>query len=111
MLKSAGLVREVTNFDRSMFNAWSTSWEMPFDVICYVATLAEGTLNPMQYINKILKDYKAQGITTVEKAKQQKIKVDSDKVKKVNNANVKQNTYNTSELNSLFASLDEVSDD
>lgn len=111
VLKAAGLVREVTNFDRSMFNTWITSWEMDFNVICYAASLSQGTLNPMQYINKILKDYKENGINSLEQAKQAKPQSLNTKTKKVDNSLVKENTYNASELNSLFASLDEVSDD
>ncbi len=112
VLNLAGLVREVTNFDRSMFNTWTTSWEMDFDVICYVATLAKDTLNPMQYINKILKDYKSQNISTIEQAKNVKSLVSSvPKNKKVNTTGVMQHEYSANELNSLFANIDEVNND
>jgi len=113
VLKAAALVREVTNFDRSMFNTWITSWGMNYDVILYVAELSKQTLNPMQYINKILKSYKEQGVNSVDEAK--KIKVSTSmgesKNKKVNTTGVMQHTYSANELNSLFANLGEVNDD
>lgn len=113
VLQCAGLVRDVTNFDRSMFNTWTVSWELPFDLICFVAKKSNLAANPIQYMNKILKDLKAQGITTLAQAEKTKIAVDtstSTSTKKVN-SNYYKNEYNATELNSLFANLDEVLDE
>ena len=68
VLAWAGLERNVTQSDRTLFRTWTEIWEMPMDVVEFVAKKSAGTTAPTAYVNRVLADYKQRGIKTVEQA-------------------------------------------
>lgn len=98
VLLKAGVSRNVTTWDRSFYHDWTTSWNMPDDVIEYAATLAVGKGNAVTYINTILGSWHKNGIKTVEEAK----KSPFEQTEKTNVVTVK----SADQLNALFGHLD-----
>lgn len=68
VIHKCGLVRRTIPNDRALFRTWTEDWNLPLDVIYYAAELSAGATNPLSYVNRILSDYKQQGVTTVEQA-------------------------------------------
>ena len=113
ILVKCGLDRGVIQNDRTLFNTWTTVWQMPYDVIEYVAELVAGTNSPMAYINRILSDYKQRGITTKEQARDYKtnqVKSAATKSATLNGKDMERRQYTDEEINALFSALDETGD-
>lgn len=107
VLENAGIERNVTNNDRTLFKTWTTKWNMPFDVICFAAKKAVGTSVPTAYINRLLSVYKQKGVVTVEQAQAEEsaaATVVSDK--KVVVGGAKRASYTDEQLSALFTALD-----
>lgn len=112
LLDKCGLARKVTANDRLLFKAWTETWQLPYDVITYVAEKAAGTNAPMAYINRILADYKQAGVATVEQAKAHKTAAAQSTATKVliGGRDMERRPYTDDELNALFTVLDETED-
>lgn len=113
ILKCAGLDRRVTNNDRSLYRTWTETWNMPYDVILYVAEKSAGTTTPTAYINRILCDYKQKGIATVEQAKAQQPQQSTKSAPKraiIGQIEIERREYTDQQLNALFTALDEEDD-
>lgn len=112
LLDACGLSRKVTANDRLLFRTWTETWQLPYDVIAYVAEKAVGTNSPMSYVNRILADYKQAGIATVEQAKTHKAAANQTTATKVliGGRDMERRAYTDDELNALFTVLDETED-
>ncbi len=69
MLESAGADRKPSEADLRSLRVWKALIEE--DALLYAAQQAQGTANPVKYIDKIVKTWSAKGITTLEKAKEE----------------------------------------
>ena len=58
----------ISKSDRSMVSKWMNEYGFSKEMILATAELASGAKQPMTYLNKILTDYKEQGVTTPEQA-------------------------------------------
>ena len=103
VLQTAGLLRGVAQSDRNSYKTWTESWGMPHDLVLHVATLSNGATNQMAYINKVLADFKANGIDSVQKAQQHK-----QTQKPKTQAKYKQREYTDEEFDALFEDLKNV---
>ena len=72
ILHKCGLVRRTIARDRALYKTWTEDWGLPLDIICYAAELSAGATNPLTYLNRILSDYKHNGVMTVEQARAHK---------------------------------------
>lgn len=68
VLDVLGLNRNVCAADRKNFRLW-TGWGIPFEVVLFAAERCTGEFNPMAALNKLLADYKQNGVFDVERAK------------------------------------------
>ena len=65
-MEKCGLERRPTMGDLSMYEGWLASHDPA--VIDYAATCARGMQVPMKYMDKLLEDWRAGGVRTVEEA-------------------------------------------
>ena len=98
--KSAAAVR---TRDRDLYHTWTYGWHLDHDLILYAATLAAGAAQPLPYINKILADWRAKGIDTVEKAKGA-----SSSAPQVSAQAIRTHDYTDAQLNALIDDIDKV---
>lgn len=114
VLVKCGLDRRVTANDRTLFNTWTAIWNMPYDVIEFVAEKAAGANSPMAYVNRILSDYKQHGITTLEQAKEYKNNQSQSTATAakalIGGRDMERRNYTDEEINALFTALDETED-
>ena len=107
ILEKLQLLRQVTTWDRDYYNTWINVWQIPDDMLDYAITLSVGKTEPMAYLNKILSNWKGQGVDTLEKAKEtkkdEKFEENADKKPEFIT-----HSFSSSELNALFDNLDEV---
>lgn len=109
VLNKAGIERNVTNNDRTLFRAWK-KWNMSDELICYVAERAAGTNSPMSYVNRVLANYKQEGVATVAQAQErEKAPTTATAAKKATiGAEITKADYTVEQLNALFTALDET---
>lgn len=101
ILVAMNLTRNVNNIDRTFYAVWTNDWQFELEVILYAASLSKDKPNAMPYLNKILSNWKDKGIKTLDKAKQVKVDVETEKTFIKNN-------YTAEQLTSLIQNLDEV---
>lgn len=109
VLEKAGIARNVTGNDRTLFRTWTTIWNMPLDIICFAAEKSAGTVLPLAYINKLLSDYKQKNIATLAQAQAEKQSTAATAPTKraVIGEDIERHTYTDEQLNSLFTALDD----
>lgn len=111
VLHSCGLARGTIANDRVLYKTWTEKWRISDELIVYAAQLAAGTHSPMAYVNRVLSDWKQQGITSVECAKERQQTAKSAAATTataiVGGTEIKRRHYTDEEINSWFSSLDE----
>ena len=106
ILQTCGLTRNVNSWDRDFYRTWTYSWKLSDDLIMYGATLSKDKAQPMQYLNKILSDWKDKGVESVEKAKE--VSEQTTKTTNKNNtAIIHQREYTKEEIESVFSNIDD----
>lgn len=115
VLARAGLDRRVTNSDRKLYKNWTDNWNMPEEIIAFVAQRAAGTANPIAYVNRVLGSYNRDGVTTLEQAKKQAeaygkqtAATTAETKKNIGGVAIEEQTYTDEELRSLFTALDDT---
>ena len=114
ILNKCGLIRRTIPADRTLFKTWTEDWNMPLELIDYAAELSAGASNPLTYLNRILSDYKNNGVTTLEQAQARK----SNTAKSATTAttayiggrDMERRQYTEEEISALFTALDETED-
>lgn len=104
LIESLGIKRYVNEFDREFYRTWTELWGFGEDIIAYATSMSVGKSNAMQYMNKILSNWKAKGVTTLEQAKANSTPTTGS----VDNQVKKSDKYTKEQLNSFFSNLDEV---
>lgn len=108
ILNEAGIERNVTNNDRTLYRTWK-KWNMSDELICFVAERAAGTNSPMSYVNRVLANYKQEGISTVAQAQAKEKSTAATAAKKAAiGAEIEKADYTVEQLNALFTALDET---
>src|SRR5574344_1112899 len=114
ILEKLQVSRLVTSWDRDFYHTWTYSWKFNDEIIDYALSLSIGKNQPMTYVNKILSNWKEQGIDTLEKAKNTSKTFESDKnIEKAGKNTEKKpefltHSFSSEELGALFDNLDEV---
>ena len=106
ILEQLELSRQVTSWDRDFYNTWTNVWKFSNEMIDYAVSLAVGKSQPMQYINKVLSNWKELNINTVQQAKQTNL-TSSSRVSEPKQEFMT-HSFSSEELNALFDNLDEV---
>ena len=109
ILYKCGLVRRTIASDRTLYKTWTEDWNLSLELICYAAELSAGTSNPLTYLNRILSDYKQNGITTVEQArahKSQNAKSTATTATVIAGKDMQRRSYTDDEISALFTVLD-----
>lgn len=113
ILTKCGLDRRTTANDRVLYRTWTESWAMPQELIEYVAELSAGTNSPLSYVNRVLSDFKQQGVFTVEQAKQRKASVAQSAATTATatvGKDMERRKYTDEEISALFTALDDTED-
>lgn len=108
ILDKLGLVRNVNKFDRDFYKTWTSDWNMPSALIDEAITLSRDKTSPMQYLNKILSHWRANGVTTVEESKKFALADTLAKPTKPKQNYTEKRDYSKIDLNALFDNLEEV---
>lgn len=101
IIEKLGIKRNVNAFDRNFYKTWTEIWNFSDDMLDYATTLSVGKSSAMQYMNKVLSNWKSQNITTLDKAKT--AQVDIKEENKANNTNISKE-----DINALFSNLEYV---
>lgn len=111
ILTKCGLVRRTTANDRVLFRAWTEDWNMPLELIYHAAELSRGASNPLTYLNRILSDYKYNGVTTVEQAMARKEQYAKSAATAatvyIGGRDMERRSYTDEQINALFTELTE----
>ena len=107
MLKSLGIVRNVTSFDIEFWQRWTISWAFNNEVIDYAISLAKARGANISYLNTILADWHTQGIYTIEQAK---LNSENYKINSKSNSTTKINSrkYTKEENDAIFDTFNEM---
>lgn len=112
ILLKCGLVRRTLSSDRTLFKTWTEDWNMPLELINYAAELSAGAGNPISYLNRILADYKNNGIRTVEQAKTHKAAfaktAATTAIATIAGKDMERRKYTDEEISALFTALDDT---
>lgn len=110
ILSELGIMRNVNKFDRDFYKTWTNEWQMPNEIIGFALEQSKNQYNPMQYMNKLLSLWHAQGLKTVQDCKNNL----PEQAKSTTNTpkhgvqNFKGRDYSKSDLNALFDNLEEI---
>ena len=114
ILTKCGLDRRTTANDRVLYKTWTESWAMPQDLIEYVAELSAGTNSPVAYVNRILADFKQQGVFTVEQAKAHRANfaqsAATTATATIAGKDMERRKYTDAEISALFTALEDTED-
>ena len=114
ILVKCGLDRKTTGSDRQLYKTWTQAWGMPQDVIEFVAEKAAGTNAPMAYVNRVLSDYKQQGVFDLAAATQYKLnntaQATTATTAYIGGKDMERRQYTDDEISALFTALDETED-
>lgn len=106
ILEKLQLSRQVTSWDRDFYHTWTYSWKFSDAMIDYALSIAIGKSQPMNYVNKILSNWKEQNINSVDMAK--KSGMAETKQVAIKKPEFITHSFSSEELNALFDNLDEV---
>lgn len=68
ILELLGLKRNVNSFDRNYYKTWTEDWNFNDEMLQHACNLSAGKTSAIQYMNKILSNWKQQNVYTIEKA-------------------------------------------
>lgn len=108
VLDKLGIDRMVNSQDRSLYKTWLYDWGINEELIDFAATQSKGKYLPMQYLNKVLAEYRTKAITTINEAKKITVEVGTQKVSTPSPKAAAKKEYSKKELDSLFDNIFEV---
>ena len=105
IINKLGLARMVNSTDRTFYKTWLFDWRLNEEVINFAVEQSVGKYMPMQYLNKLLSEYHAHGIQSLEDAKKFRVSTSSNTI---SNKEAKKRNYTKKELDSLFDDIYEI---
>lgn len=110
ILNKLDIKRGVISADRTMFKVWLYDWGISRELIEFATELSKGKYMAMQYLNRLLSEYHANKISSVEDAKNFKTSFGAAVVNKVSTSSkaAKKREYSKKELDSLFDDIEEI---
>jgi DNA replication protein DnaD len=106
ILDILGIVRKVNSADRKLFTTWVSGWGLSVELIKHGAQQALGAFNGIQYLNKVLLNYKNSNITTVEQAA--KLPAVAATVAPKKATEIEKHSYTDEQLNAMLNTLSDV---
>ena len=110
ILDNCNILRNVTSFDRDAYHTWTTTWNMPEEIITLVSTYAKDKSQPIQYMNKLLAGLFDSKIFNLDKAQEYLANYGKTKDKKSTSTSkfIQRDTYEQKDLDALFDKLDNI---
>lgn len=108
VLESLGIDRMVNSQDRNLYKTWLYDWGISEELIDFAATQSKGKYLPMQYLNKVLAEYRSKAISTIDEAKKIVVDISSPKAATPSPKTATKRDYSKKELDSLFDNIFEV---
>ena len=108
VLSALGITRHVNSQDREFFKTWKYTWNMPKELLDLAIEKSSGTTIPMQYMNKILSNWHAKGITTVKEAEEFLPKPESKTFAPKVQKEGWEREYKKEDLEAVFDSLEDI---
>jgi len=108
LLCSMGINREVNATDRGLYKTWLYDWNLNADIIEYGASLAKDKYLPIQYLNKVLAEFRNAGVKTLDDAQKINISTGASVVAKQSPKEAKKRNYTKKQLDSLYDNIFEV---
>lgn len=110
IVEATGRSRGVTAADRNFYRTWSATWGFDDDVILFAAELSAGKSYPVSAINRLLSEWKAKGVHTLDDAKRAGDSPVASGGKAATNSsrNFKERTYTAEELKAVMTSMDDL---
>lgn len=108
IIEATGRSRGVTSSDRAFYRTWSAVWGFGDDVIEYAAELSSGRSYPISAVNRLLSEWRAKGVRTLEDAKRIGDPAPAGAAKPDLSRNFKERTYTAEELKSVMTGMDEL---
>ena len=112
IVEATGRDRAVTASDRNYYKTWSGVWGFADEVIVYAAELCGGRSYPASAINRLLSDWKAQGVRTLEDAKRAGAGAPQTSTSRPSSSkNFEERDYTDEQIRSVMVNIDELEDD
>ena len=111
ILHELGIERGVIATDRTLYKTWLFDWGITQEILDYAVSISKGKYSAMQYLNRVLAEYHASGIKTLEEAEKFKLSFASSSTQKTPSASAKsakKREYSKKELDSLFDDITEI---
>ncbi len=113
LLDKTGLVKSVSSYDREFYKTWTENWGFSHAQILLASELSVGKSNPITYLNKVLADLYAQGVSitkeVVDNLKTKPQKSNSQTYAKTpEKHDFAKHEYTKEQLSAVFDSLDDV---
>ena len=108
IVEATGRERGVTASDRNNYRTWSAAWGFADDVILYAAELSAGRSYPVSAINRLLSEWKAQGVSTLEDAKRVG---NTPSPRPSSSKNFEERDYTDEQIKSVMINIDDLEDD
>ena len=112
IVAATGRERGVTSSDRAFYRTWSAVWGFSDDVIMYAAELCAGRSYPTSAVNRLLSEWKAQGVRTTDDAKRAGTQsAAQDRPRASSSKNFEERDYTDEQIRSVMVNIDELEDD
>lgn len=111
IVEATGRERSVTAADRNFYRTWSAGWGFSDDVILYAAELSAGKSYPTSAVNRLLSEWKARGVRTLDDAK--RVGTASASVaaaRPSSSKNFEERSYTDDEIKSVMVNIDDLED-
>ena len=108
IVEATGRERGVTASDRNYYRTWSAAWGFADDVILYAAELSAGRSYPVSAINRLLSEWKAQGVSALEDAKRVG---NTPSPRPSSSKNFEERDYTDEQIKSVMINIDDLEDD
>jgi len=108
IVEATGRERGVTASDRNYYRTWSAAWGFADDVILYAAELSAGRSYPVSAINRLLSEWKAQGVSSLEDAKRVG---NTPSPRPSSSKNFEERDYTDEQIKSVMINIDDLEDD
>lgn len=111
IVEATGRERSVTAADRNFYRTWSAGWGFSDDIILYAAELSAGKSYPTSAVNRLLSEWKARGVRTLDDAK--RVGTASASVtaaRPSSSKNFEERSYTDDEIKSVMVNIDDLED-
>ena len=112
IVEATGRDRGVTASDRNFYRTWSAVWGFPDEVILIAAELSAGRSYPTSAVNRLLSEWKAQGVRTPEDARRAAAQPSDKQPARPSSAkNFEERSYTDEQIRSVMVNIDDLEDD